>query len=1060
MIGGEKSRCFSFLQADTGNVLRYLKELRQSPARLADSGAVPCKWKERARCTAFSRCFTLFLAGFVHVVANGETRISDEFFYRAWQAEDGLPENRVVGIAQSPDGFLWVATQAGLVRFDGVDFQPVELMGGDTLFAGTLWGLLGDRNGRLWLAKEGGVVVMINGNQVLALTHREGLPQNEKQRSMAVDGEGNLWVAYTTGKVIRYREGHTDNFGDSEGLPASGVASLTSAADGQLWFAKEGRVGVFRDGAFQVLHNFQTSALRIAPAHSGGVWVSSGQTLFKLEATGELLTQSEITGAIDRAATEPTSLLEDHLGAVWLGTVSAGLFRFNSNDVVRVETSHAGILSLAEDQEGNLWVGTHGGGLDRVRRRVTSLISSSSGLPFESAQSVAQDMTGALWAVGQNGVLARQEDGEWKRMLPESGGARMFWNCVVADASGPVWIGARGGSLFQWKDGRFLGLGLRSKLGNQSIRSLLVSTLGDVWIGTDDPRALFRLTPATMEIKSIPLPPGYRFIRALTEDASGGIWLGASDGLLMRVRGEDVTDFTARSGGRSVRCLHGAANGDVWVGTAGFGILRLRNEQLNWFGSAQGIPNEFVSQILADGRGSVWFAGNQGIFQVAARSFDEVAAGRATRVSPIVFGRNEGIQGLQASFDFHPSATRTADNQLLFSTLTGLAEVRLDFLRENPVPPRVFIERVVNDGVELPIYPRFTFTPGGSATNRTAETPMAENLELELPPGPQLVQFKFTGLNFTAPERTRFRYQLEGLDHDWVDAGPRRVADYTHPPPGRYRFKVIACNDDGVWNETGDSLTVEIAAYFWETLWFKSAAIVLGSGAACGFVVVVLRRRHRRELEHLEHQRALESERSRIARDLHDDLGVGLTEIGLLGDLAGSPDVPERSRQRLQEMTGRARSLAASLDEIVWAINPANDTSQSLVDYFFPYAQRLLGRASIRCRLEVVDPLPAGNLRAEDRHEFFHAYKEALNNIIRHSGATQVTIRFATAGAFLLIRVSDNGRGLEASGDRRTGQGLAGMRERLEQLGGRCEITSNPGAGTTVAFNIPVENPK
>ena len=210
-------------------------------------------------------------------------------------------------------------------------------------------------------------------------------------------------------------------------------------------------------------------------------------------------------------------------------------------------------------------------------------------------------------------------------------------------------------------------------------------------------------------------------------------------------------------------------------------------------------------------------------------------------------------------------------------------------------------------------------------------------------------------------------------------------------------------------------------------------------------------------MERLEHQRALEQERTRIARDLHDDLGVGLTEIGLLGDMAGTTSgLPEPSRERLQEISGRARALAASLDEIVWAINPANDTSQSLVDYFFPYAQRLLGSAGIRCRLEVVGSLPAGNLSAEDRHEFFHAYKEALNNIIRHAGATEVQISLSATAGNLKIRVTDNGRGLESANSQQAHHGLPGMRERLSRLGGSCEITSHNGQGTAVTFILPI----
>ena len=333
-----------------------------------------------------------------------------------------------------------------------------------------------------------------------------------------------------------------------------------------------------------------------------------------------------------------------------------------------------------------------------------------------------------------------------------------------------------------------------------------------------------------------------------------------------------------------------------------------------------------------------------------------------------------------------------------------------------------------------------------------------DQAELRFPPGRQQVEFEFTALSFVAPENVQFRYQLEGLDESWIDAGTRRVASYTHPPPGRYRFKVIASNNDGVWNTVGDTLAVTFAPYLWETASFKLALAVLSFGLLGGGMVLVLRRKHRLELERLEHQRALEEERTRIARDLHDDLGVGLTEIGLLGDLAGGDSsMPGGSRERIQEITGKARALAASLDEIVWAINPANDVSQSLVDYFFAYAQKLLGRAGIRCRLDVIEPLPAGNLNAEKRHEFFHAFKEALNNVIRHSGATEVRVGMSGVEGDLQICIADNGCGLAEPGGQGAHHGLAGMRERLLRLGGRCEIMSTAGGGTTVTFVVPVQ---
>jgi ligand-binding sensor domain-containing protein/signal transduction histidine kinase len=981
------------------------------------------------------------------------------YFTRTWQAEDGLPENRVVGVVQSSDGFLWVATQNGLVRFDGVRFQKVDLPDSPGKIAGTMRVLMLDRKGRIWLAKEeGGTLFCFDGNRAQILTPDKGFPRNETPCSMELDSEGGLWITSSTGKVVRYREdGKVDVFTAKDGLPGGGVCWLASGRDGTLWFAKGSRVGVIRDGRFKVLENFGSPAVRVAAARSSGVWVCAGQRVLKYDEGKPSYEFGKIPAEVrERSAFDPSVMLEDREGAVWVGTTSAGLFRCDSNTVVHVEVSNPGILSLTEDREGNLWVGTRGGGLNRVTRRLISLIKSGSRPPFDGVQSVCQDADGALWAVGDNGVLARRKGTDWTIESFSNGAVHPYATCCVADTNGDVWIGARAGGLYHGTEGRFRDLGFQSRFRDKSLRSLLVMSNGDLCIGTDSSEFLYRLRGE--ELTSFNLPPGHRFIRAMTEDAAGNVWAGASDGLLVRVTSETLIDETAKSSWLSIRCLYGAANGDLWIGYGGAGIGRLRDGQITRFTTEQGLPNDYVAQIEIDDRGNLWCAGNQGIFQVREQDLDNLTNTLASRLWPVVYGRSEGMPGLQASFDYCPSSLRSSDGHIYFSLLSGLAEVRPEDARLNYRPPNVFIESVDADDQNVALYRPISMAASTHAAGPMELNRFGSSEELKLPPGLQRVQFVFTAPSFVEPENVQFRYQLEGLDDNWVEAGTRRTASYTHPPPGKYRFKVTACNNDGIWNKVGVTLPVVFEPYIWQTLWFRLGLIMLSFGILCGWVVLALRRRHYRIVERLEHQRALELERNRIARDLHDDLGLGLTEIGLLGDLAGASDgLPRASLERLREITGRARTLATSLDEIVWAINPANDTSQSLVDYIFPYTQNILGKAGIRCRLEVIEPLPARNLSAEYRHEFFHAYKEALNNIIRHSGATQVQVSIGAANDNLLIRISDNGSGLKDAADKGARHGLSGMRERLSRLGGRCEITSLADGGTTVVFTIPVK---
>jgi signal transduction histidine kinase/ligand-binding sensor domain-containing protein len=1023
----------------------------------------PCFPRRLIECVLGLWAASLFGLFFLSTVFSAVGQLApstkNPYYIQVWTAEDGLPENRVVGVEQTPDGYLWVLTRGGLVRFDGVRFQLFEEASSAGFTTSTMWKLYLDRENRLWMAKEHGALVCIAGTNVFALTSKDGLPQFGGECSMGEDNEGGLWIAYNFGTVLRYKDGRVDDFTSQDGLPAGRDCLFASDREGQLWFAQNGQVGLFRGGKFVTLLKLVSHIIQIAPARSGGMWICAGQKVLKFNEGGEAVALAELPKT--RATAEPTALLEDSEGAVWVGTPD-GLFRCDSNSVDRVKTSLPIISSLTEDREGDLWVGTQGGGLDRVQNRVVSLIGEAAGPPFEGVMSACQDASGELWAVGENGVLARQQGGQWVTLPFDKNLSNAHARCVTADANGAVWVGTDLGTLYQWTNGQFQEFNLGNDVRNGGLRSLFATTSGDLWVAADAFNTnsdLYRIRGGA--VRKFELPPGYRFVRAMTEDATGNVWVGASDGLLVRVTGDTLVDETAKYPMYSIRCLYGTPNGSLWIGYAGFGVGRLDQGKMNHFDASQGLPNDYVSQILADGKGGMWFAGNRGIFQVPERDFDDVELGRTTQLQPVFYGRSQGLPDLQASFDFCPSAMRDGNGRLFFSMLTGLAEVRTDRTRLNLLPPDVIIERVMADDQTFAAY-QTAASQTGTPTPLELDTP-GKKSEIRLPPGLQHIQIKFTALSFVAPENVRFRYQLTGIDRNWVDAGTQRSAQYTRLPPGDYHFKVIACNNDGIWNNTGATVGITLEPYIWETLWFKFLTGTGIVGVFCGSLVLVLRRRHRLQIQHLEKQQALERERTRIARDLHDDLGVGLTEIGLLGDLASAPVASsdgETSRDYLHEITGRARELVVLLDEIVWAINPAHDTSRSLSDYFLKFAQTLLHRASIRCRLDVAEPFPNCSLNAEERHQLFLAFKEALNNVIRHSRATEVQIGLGFVADELIIKVEDNGHGLATADVQGSSDGLIGMQERLRHLGGRCEITGGADGGTCVKLVIQVRLPK
>lgn len=328
---------------------------------------------------------------------------------------------------------------------------------------------------------------------------------------------------------------------------------------------------------------------------------------------------------------------------------------------------------------------------------------------------------------------------------------------------------------------------------------------------------------------------------------------------------------------------------------------------------------------------------------------------------------------------------------------------------------------------------------------------------LEIPPGRRRFEFRYTGLDFSAPERLRFRHKLEGVDAEWVETGGQREASYNHLAHGTYTFRVQACNREGVWSQTGAALAFTVLPYFWQTWWFVGLFLLTFGGAVAWSVGHVLRRRHQRHLRLVGRLHLLERERVRVARDIHDDLGGSLTAIGLQGVLAArdAKSLAE-AREQLLLITDRTRELGRKLEETVWAVNPKNDSPSHLATYLCHFATESLKPTNIRCRLDVAPDLPQVELTTEVRHNVFLAVKEAFTNALKHSGATEVGLRLSVSDRSMAIEVSDNGRGFVVDASQEAGNGLRNMAARMEEIGGQFEVRSAPGKGATVCLRLPL----
>lgn len=949
-----------------------------------------------------------------------------DWFARDWQTDDGLPDSIVYGVEQSSSGYLWVGTHSGLIRFDGERFTSWPLP-----IASAPWirAMMLGRDETLWMVIESGEGFLLGVSKDATNLFR--FPRYSVT-GIAETPDGTVWVGHVEGHISSFRNGRTRQFGTSEGLTGSGGCRVVTDIEGRLWFTKGGMVGTIEEGKVRRRLPLSGETARIAPARGGGIWILNGSHLLKSSDGQSTDTLGEWPST--PAGVAPSVIYEDSAGGLWVGTSAGGLFFWDGNAFLSVRTSHNVINCIREDREGNLWVGTGGGGLNRLRKRAIAFQSPATGLPFESVRSLCEANSGDIWAVSQRGDVWRQMNQQWYPVPSPGAWSEGHATCVAADAHGAVWIGTDQGGLHRWQEGQVRSFGQRDGGVGGWVRSLLVARNGDVWIGLESSNCVSRLRQDQLAV--FPLPPGSLSVRAMAEDGAGNIWMGTSAGKLYCSNDGGLSDETPRMTGppSPVRCLRSTPDGSLWIGYAGAGVGWLHNGEFSRFGIEEGLPDNYICGIEQDDKGALWFSSRRGIFQVRQSDFVEAVGRPGAPLMAVMFGRNEGLVNVHGVFGAWPNTARGHDGRIWFATVSGVVVVSPLQTGTNRGPPAVMIARLLVDG-----HPQEIAAGGG----------------IRVDPGHRKLAVECVALNLAAPETTLFRYRLHGLDDHWSE--PTKYRDFTFPrlPAGGYEFEVTACNEARLWNPEGASLRFEVEPFLWQRWWFRFGVL----GGLLGLVGAIVRywsnRRLRRELKLLKQREELEKERTRIARDLHDDLGSSLAEISFLGWFSESAEVdPAELRIRFDNIVERTRRMTRSLDEIVWAVNPANDTLKATVNYLGSRAQEHLRAAQVRCRLDVQEELPNFVLPSQVRYNLLLAVTEAMTNVMKHAVASEVWLRIAVKGENLIIRVEDDGKGLAPDELREGRNGLLNMQRRCQELGGEFLIESVKGGGTMVKFTL------
>ena len=734
-----------------------------------------------------------------------------QYRHDVWNTKHGLPQSSVEAILQTHDAYLWLCTQEGLVRFDGTRFAVFDTLNTPALHHNRVYALFEDRDRNLWIGTEAGGVARMKDGAFKSYAGAPGMP-GDAVRAITQDAAGAIWVG--TAQGLARLEGETfRTYTEADGLPDKSVRALAVGPDGVLWVGTlrglarvaGGRVEKVRLGAPG------TEVLALWADPDGTLWAGTGGGVIRMRADG-LRTFGRRDGLPGRVQ----ALWRDRDGSLWIGVEHGGLARLVGERLTRlsVEDGLANdmVLAIREDREGNLWVGTQDGGLTRLAGGKFVTYTKREGLAGKIVWPLFGDREGNLWIGTNGGGLSRMKDGVIRNFTTADGLSSNAVQSLAQDARGALWIGTRGGGLDRLEDGRFTNYSTPDLPGD-SVSALLADRDGSLWVGTrGQGLARFRDGAFQRYGPADGLPDDT--IHFIHQDRHGTVWLATDGGGLVEHRDGAFRAYTMQDGLPTdiVNTMHEDAEGTLWIGTYGGGVVRFRDGAFRAFSTAEGLFDNAIFHILEDDAGFLWISCNKGVFRVRKQDLHDVAEGRIEKVQSIAYGTEDGMKNRECNGANQPAGWRTADGRLWFPTIEGVVTVDPSKLPTNPVAPRVVVDEVAAD--------KDVFPPGQRSV---------------FPPTTEAFEFRYSAVSFSSPERVRFRYKLEGLDREWVEAGTRRTAYYTRIPPGQYRFVVSAANEDGLWNEEGAAVPLRLRPFFYTTGWFYGACaamlvVIVGGG--------------------------------------------------------------------------------------------------------------------------------------------------------------------------------------------------------------------------------------
>jgi ligand-binding sensor domain-containing protein/signal transduction histidine kinase len=967
---------------------------------------------------------------------------------RYLDASMGIGYSYILSLLEDKNGYLCIGTDGyGLCKYDGVYITTYTQKEG--LVSNSITVLEQDNRGNLWIGTKDGLSVF-DGQRFLQFTENEGLPGNSIYQ-MKRDKQGNIWLSSLRGGISKFDGKTITHYSENEGLPSNGAVAFFEDSKGNLWFGTERGLSIFKGDRFYSF-NHQYEILKMVYAITedgkGNLWFGSGQYgLVKYD--GKVFTHyTEKSGLPDNSI---MALTTDAYGDVWIATRYGGISKFDGNMFTHYGTgqgmSDDKTTAIIEDKQGNIWCGTNGGGINKINDKGFSEPIPMEHLGNSRVRPITMDKNGDLWFGTEGAGLYRYDGNSVVKHFGNYFYGFQGFRSAMTDKKGNLWFGeADGTNIYNYDYKKFVGY--RS----EKIRSAILSLYEDgkelIWMGTaGDGLAVFERDELSFYNENTGLVANRIF--CMLQDKKGEYWIGTENSVV-KYDGKMFTVLSAKQGlfVKGVTSIIEDAGGHLWLGTLGAGVCRFDGKNFSYYTEKQGLAFNDVWSLQQDKNGRIWAGTDRGL-SVLIPGRDS-GKGTQQRFSIQSFFQQDGLK----STDFNlKSVCIDQNNRIWWGTGKALVTRDLNLPVEAFLPYTLGLSHMeVND--------RFLdFRNMNDSLNgkiRFKSIPAFGNYpgNLSLPFDQNHLRFHFSALEWSAPHKIKYSYRLKGLDNKWSRPAENNIADYRGLAQGDYVLQVKAIGTSQQWTETF-SYPFSIRPAWWQTWWFKALVALLSAALLLFISRQIYLIRLRRQRAEMEKQLAIQLERQRISAEMHDDIGAGLSGVRLLTELTKNKIKDEKAAEEMERIHQSVGDISAKMKEVIWSLNTENDNLSSLLSYLQNQARAMMENYPGTFSFNVPSDIPDVEVNGETRRHIYLLLKEALNNIIKHSGATHTEVVITCSEKFTMV-VKDNGKGIDAMGKEHTGNGMKNMRQRVQQLNGTFSFRNEEGL--TLYFEIPIKS--